>query len=106
MVELYKAICHHRNLNIDFCAFCGEEGLNEYRKLNKCPKLIIMDYMLPDINGIETTKQLLDLNPDLKILFISAYDSIKEDALKVGAVFFLKKPFVLEDFEKAISNHL
>ena len=46
---------------------------------------------------IETTEELLKINPDMKIIFASADGAVKDDALASGACDFLSKPFPVSD---------
>jgi len=61
---------------------------------------------MPIKNGLEATKELLKLNDNLKIIFISAHPYIKELALSLGVVYFLDKPFDLEELINSINNVL
>ncbi len=57
------------------------------------PDVILMDYRMPILNGIETTKLVKDLFPEIKVIGFSCNDDIitKEAFLKNGAVEFLSK---------------
>lgn len=55
------------------------------------PDVILMDYRMPKMNGIETAKIVLNKLPDVKIVVVSADDSVKEEALSAG-FHFLQKP--------------
>ena len=48
---------------------------------------------MPIKNGLEATKNILELDKCAKIIFISADYSIKSKALAIGASFFIEKPF-------------
>ena len=71
----------------------GEEAINLYHSFPKKPDIILMDHRMPIKNGIEATKQILKINNRTKIIFTSADNSIKEEALSIGAKSFLDKPF-------------
>ena len=47
---------------------------------------------MPVKNGLDTTIEILAINPDAKIIFISADYTVREKALKAGAIAFLEKP--------------
>ena len=51
---------------------------------------------MPVKNGLEATKEILQINNYSKIIFSSADNSIKEEALAMGAVDFQAKPYDLE----------
>ena len=73
-------------------AFNGVEALEIYKASQNAPEIIIMDHRMPSKNGIETTKEILSINPDCKIIFVSADYSIRDKALEAGAIDFLEKP--------------
>lgn len=76
----------------------GEEAIEMFKKFEKKPKLILMDYRLPKKNGLETTKEILKLDQNAQIIFITADSSIKELALASGVLKFLDKCFTIKEF--------
>ena len=56
-----------------------------------------MDHRMPIKNGIEATKQILRINSGSKIIFTSADNSVKQEALSLGAKSFLDKPFSITE---------
>ena len=66
--------------------------------------MIIMDHRMPQKSGIATTRELLKLNPDLKIIFISADISVKKEALAAGAAAFIEKPFHIDSLLASIDK--
>jgi two-component system chemotaxis response regulator CheY len=56
------------------------------------------------MNGIEATKEILKISPHTKIIFLSADEGIKEEALKVGAAGFLQKPVSLKEISCAVQE--
>lgn len=84
----------------------GQEAIEKYRKFNKKPDLIIMDHRMPVKNGIEATREILELDGNARILFVSADVSVREEALEIGAIDFLEKPssmdVLLDGIEKAL----
>ena len=80
----------------------GEEAINTYKSLVEKPDIILMDYRMPIKNGIDASKEILQVNNPPKIIFISADDSIKQEALSIGVKGFIDKPFSLEIFIEMI----
>jgi DNA-binding NtrC family response regulator len=60
---------------------------------------VILDVAMPGMDGIETLKRLLALNPDLQVILLTGQATIRTgvEAMKSGAVEFLEKPARLED---------
>lgn len=56
------------------------------------PDLILMDYRMPVMNGVQATQEIRKLYPSAKIIFVSADHSIKDEALAAGAANFYAKP--------------
>ncbi|MDQ6660152.1 MAG: response regulator, partial [Chloroflexota bacterium] len=75
----------------------GEQALTIAR--TKSPDLIILDLMLPGINGIEVCRQLRSTNNDVAVLMLTARDAIADRVLglEIGADDYLVKPFALEE---------
>lgn len=63
------------------------------------PGCLILDYGMPDMNGLELQQRLNALNISLPIIFITGHGGIPESvqAIKAGAVDFLEKPFRQSD---------
>ena len=78
----------------------GEDGMEQIKA--SVPDLIILDHRMPIRNGLETAMEILSMDPDEKIIFISADSSVKEKALEIGVIDFLEKPFMLNKLKEAI----
>ncbi len=68
------------------------------------PDIILMDIEMPELNGIDATKEILELMPDAKIIALSMYsDEIYySEMIEAGAKGFLLKNSKFEDVMKAI----
>ena len=79
-------------------------GVIEIFKKGKIPHLIILDLNMPEMDGYETTRWLLENHPEVKILILTMYDS--EIALirllQVGVRGFLKKDVHPAELKAAI----
>ncbi|OHD16106.1 MAG: hypothetical protein A2Y34_07785 [Spirochaetes bacterium GWC1_27_15] len=84
------------------CFFSGTEALISMGK--RAPEIIIVDIMMPDIDGIQVIKNIrANQNfSKIHIISISADLDKKEKALNAGANIFLKKPFDIKEFKNAI----
>jgi two-component system response regulator MprA len=63
------------------------------------PDAVVMDVMMPRLNGIDTTRALREAGNDLPILVLTARDSVGDrvEGLDAGADDYLAKPFALEE---------
>ena len=68
--------------------------------------LILMDLMLPDTNGIELTKYVLNNHIQIPIVFISAYSDRCDEIYELGIEYFLTKPIMKELFLSVIRKYI
>lgn len=75
----------------------GKKSIDLFKTGN--PDLVILDIMLPEMNGLEVCKQIKKINPNVPVLFLSARSSGSDriEGLKSGADDYLIKPFNLEE---------
>ncbi len=68
------------------------------------PDVILMDLVLPEKNGVEATREILDLFPEMKVVAFSTNDQsqVIVQALDAGAKSFLSKPFTTDELVTAI----
>jgi len=82
----------------------AEEGLEVIRKDSY--DLIIADYRLPGIDGLELLKHVRKLHPQTIRILISAYgnDELISKLTRVDIKYFIKKPFSAETVEAVLAN--
>jgi DNA-binding NtrC family response regulator len=78
-------------------ASSGKEGIEKFDAHQ--PPLVLLDQKLPDRNGLDICKKLLEINPRTKIIFITAHATVRYavDAMQAGAFNYLSKPFSLDE---------
>lgn len=69
--------------------------------------LILLDWMLPKMTGLELCKAIRLKNSDTPILFLTAKDTVQEtiEGLKAGANDYIKKPFSFDELVERIKIH-
>ncbi|MDD4357796.1 MAG: PAS domain S-box protein, partial [Smithellaceae bacterium] len=85
----------------------GEEAV-EYLRKNEADLLLLDMIMLPGMDGMETYRKVLEINPKQKAVIVSGFsetDRVRE-AQKRGAGAYVKKPYVLEKIGVAIRDEL
>jgi len=82
----------------------GEEAISMFKSFAEKPKVILMDYNMPFMNGIEASKEIMKINSNTKIIFTSADHNIKEDALSIEAFCFRDKPITVKDLINDINR--
>jgi two-component system response regulator MprA len=82
--------------NVDV-AYDGEAALAVARDHN--PDLVVLDVMLPDIDGLEVCRRLRAGSPDLPVLMLTAKDAVPDRVagLDAGADDYLVKPFSFDE---------
>ncbi len=75
---------------------------------NSAPDLILLDLMLPDVSGMTILKQLKEKNCQVPILVITAMAEVNTavEAMKLGAIDYLSKPFNMEEVLIAVEKTL
>lgn len=90
-------------LKID-TAVNGEEAL---AKLNeKKFGLILLDLKMPGMDGMEVLRQISQVQPQTRVIIITAHGTIESavEAMKLGAVDFIQKPFTPVEIRKLVSK--
>lgn len=72
------------------------------------PDLILMDFRMPDMNGLDATRIIKEVNHDVPIIALSAYafDENIREAKNAGCDGFLAKPFRVEDLIEVVNKYI
>lgn len=84
----------------------GNEAIREYGRLK--PDIVLMDIVMPGMEGVETVKRICDADPAARVIMISSV-SYKEkiaEAMAAGAKWFIPKPVTTEELRRAIESVL
>jgi DNA-binding NtrC family response regulator len=77
--------------------------------VNQETDLVLLDVMMPQMNGLDLLPKLLEKNPDLKVIIMTAYSTLDKvlNAHRKGATNYIMKPFSsLNELEKKIDDML
>jgi two-component system chemotaxis response regulator CheY len=71
----------------------GQLAVEKYKELK--PDLVTMDIIMPEMNGIDSVREIMSVDPQARIVMCSALgqQALVQDALAAGAKDFLIKPF-------------
>jgi two-component system response regulator HydG len=69
---------------------------------------ILLDLVMPDLDGLEVLKKIRALDPDVEVIIITGYGTIQAavESIKAGAFHFLSKPFVPDDLRNLVDRAL
>ncbi len=84
----------------------GAEAVAHFGDHTGSYDVVVLDLILPDMNGRETLAALREIDPEVKILLVSGY-AADEDVLSLihsGGVDFLEKPFQLADLAESVTR--
>lgn len=84
----------------------GLQAIEKYKQEN--PDLILMDITMPEMDGITAVKEILAINPNCKIVMLSAMgqESMVIESIKSGAKDFILKPFKPEKVIETVKKFL
>ncbi len=91
----------------------GEECLQIYQKEKQTKKenetpfdVVILDYRMPQKDGMNVAKEIRALNPSQRIIFASAYlkDALIDSMKDLHGLEFLEKPFELDELVEAVES--
>lgn len=92
VVSVLKTIFRQEGIEVAGVAVNGSEAVKAYLKSR--PDFVTMDLLMPEMDGLEAMRMILEEDPFAKVLVCTALgDSMRNDALSAGASGFLTKPF-------------
>lgn len=84
----------------------GNEAIIEYDRLR--PDIVLMDIVMPGLEGVETVRRICKANPDARVIMVSSvsYQEKIDEAMAAGARYFVSKPVTTEELKVAIEKAL
>jgi DNA-binding response OmpR family regulator len=92
------------------CAEDGKEALKKYKehhkKNSKYYDIVLSDIQMPNLNGVELTSKLYEINPSQLLIILSAHDDTKYllSLINLGIEQFVKKPIDYQELLRALLN--
>ena len=94
-------------LGKEYDVVLADSGIEALAKLqNKKADMVLLDIDMPGMNGLETFERMKKFAADIPVIFLTA-SGLKEDvqnAIKLGAVNYLKKPYRPEELIKRVAQ--
>ena len=87
-----------------FSASSGKEGI-EITKNNPVD-IILSDFKMPDLNGIEVLEKVKEINPEISLVIVTAYGTVENavKAMRLGAFDYISKPVDLDELDLMIER--
>lgn len=103
MLKAFRDILESQGCEV-FEAENGEDALMKYAELK--PDIVLMDILMPKLDGISATKKILEDDPNARIIVISAVgkSGLEEECLVAGAKQFIVKPFKIKELLNSINK--
>lgn len=85
-------------------AIDGIDAINKFKLLK--PSYVTLDLEMPNLNGIDTAKKLIEIDPTIKIILITSILDKKKiiNAYRIGIKKVITKPFSLEKLKESIDE--
>lgn len=83
----------------------AEDGLAAVRMVKDLgPDVVIMDITMPNLNGVEATRQILESNPQIKVVALSMHPEkhIVKEVLEAGASAYVLKSYLFDELSRAL----
>jgi len=96
LIFVYSRILRNLGYSPVFVARNGEELIRWISGNVASPGVVIMEYGLPTISGLDAAREVLRRSPRTKIIMATTHDEIREKAASLG-LSFLPKPFSLKE---------
>jgi two-component system, chemotaxis family, chemotaxis protein CheY len=104
LANLYKIVLEKYGHTIVAIVPSGDEVVRIFSRAKPRPDLLILDHRLERMPGLEALKKILEIDPNAKILFASADDSVMEDAISAGAIDYIGKPFSMSELIEVVNS--
>ncbi len=107
--EDIRAILAHLLKKEGFKAITAEDAATALRLIRReLPDALLLDIMLPGLNGMEVLRQAKETDPDLPVIMITAYADINNavEAMRAGAHDYLPKPFQNHEVVRVVRRAL
>jgi CheY-like chemotaxis protein len=82
----------------------GRNGIEMYRRMHEEIDIVLLDMIMPEMNGTTCFKELKNINPDVQVLISSGFTRTSRfsEAEQLGARGFLQKPYSAAEVSRAI----
>jgi DNA-binding NtrC family response regulator len=105
LCSLFSILIKSLGYHAECVAHDGDEIVQAVMEDSIHPDLIVMDYRMPTMNGMQAAEKILRVRPEIKIIIATADESVRRDAI-AGGLFFIQKPFSISALANMIEEAL
>src|SRR6478735_6899850 len=86
----------------------ADTGRAALEKVAEGVDLVLLDYRLPDTDGVTILRKIKEFDPEMLVILLTAYANVETavEAMKLGAYHFANKPFNLDDIAATVARAL
>lgn len=102
-LELFKIVAQGIS-DIQICAsFENYLEVMDYIKSNRVD-VVFLDIEMPEVNGLELSQMILNVKPEVDIVFVTAFNKYAVEAFEINALDYLMKPFTVDRLKKTLQR--
>jgi DNA-binding response OmpR family regulator len=105
LCDLLSTVIRAFGYKVDRIAHDGDEIVDAFTKEKIHPDLILMDYRMPRMNGLDAAKAIRQSNPQTKIVIVTSFDNLTKKAASQG-LGLLQKPFSLSELRQVVEENM
>jgi DNA-binding NtrC family response regulator len=76
VVRTYELLFKRRKIQVLFTALDGPDAIEKFKNASPRPWVVIIDYRLPSMSGLDVMKEVLAIKPGTKVFFISGINKV------------------------------
>jgi CheY-like chemotaxis protein len=103
LCSLFQLLVKTLGYKTEFIGHDGKEIVDAVLGGRVSPGLIIMDYRMPTMNGIQAADTIRRVKSDTKIILATADDSVKGEAISPG-LYYIQKPFSIQALKSIVEK--
>ncbi|MHA1244787.1 MAG: response regulator transcription factor [Candidatus Heimdallarchaeota archaeon] len=101
--QLYETILKKKGYDVVAVASDGAQAVTMYQDLEDKPDLIILDFRMPKMNGLQVSREILAENATTEILMISGDPTFDRKAVISRGISLMQKPVEMNEIIREIS---
>jgi CheY-like chemotaxis protein len=85
-------------------AECGKEAVDLYAQRWRELDVVVLDVMMPDVDGREVFRRMREVNPDVRAILSSGFTAESDPSLTVAGTWLLQKPYTPDQVRAVLAD--